>query len=143
MKLAFKILIAICVLMQLVMVDKPNYPINSKEALHPPKDVEVILKKACYDCHSSHTNYPWYASVAPLSWTIRDHVKQGRLALNFSKFKLIPKDKLTHKLDRAIDTVRVGMMPIPSYTWLHKSAKLSIEEKKKLIEYFESLKQSL
>ncbi len=143
MKLALKILIAICILMQLIMVDKPNYPIDSKVALHPPKDVEVILKKACYDCHSNHTNYPWYSSVAPLSWTIRDHIKQGRLALNFSKWKSIPKDKLPHKLDRAIDTVRIGMMPIPSYTWIHKDARLTKEEKKKLIEYFGSLKQSL
>ncbi len=143
MKLAFKIIIAILILMQLVMMDRPNYPIDQKIALHPPKDVEMILKKACYDCHSNHTNYPWYSRVAPLSWTIRDHIKQGRLALNFSKWKKISKDKLSHKLDRIIDTVRVGMMPIPSYTWLHKDAKLTKGEKKKLIEYFGSLKQNL
>ncbi len=143
MKLTLKILVVVFVLMQFIVMDKPNYPIDKSIALHPPKDVETILKKACYDCHSNHTNYPWYSSIAPFSWTIREHVKQGRLALNFSKYKEIPKDKLPHKLDRAIDTVRIGMMPIPSYTWIHKDAKLTKEEKKKLIEYFQSLKQSL
>ena len=143
MKLTLKILLAVFIMMQLIVMDKPNFPIDYKEALHPPRDMEVILKKACYDCHSNHTNYPWYSSLTPLSWTIRTHVKEGRKALNFSKWNTISKDKLSHKLDRAIDTVRIVMMPIPSYTWIHKDAKLTKEEKKKLIEYFESLKQNL
>ena len=87
MKLTLKILLAVFILMQFIVMDKPNYPIDEKIALHPPKDVEVILKKACYDCHSNHTNYPWYSWVAPFSWTLRSHVKEGRKALNFSERK--------------------------------------------------------
>ena len=143
MKKAFKILVIIFVLMQFIVTNKPNYPIDKSIALHPPKDVEAILKKACYDCHSNHTNYPWYSYVAPFSWTIRSHIKEGRKALNFSKWKEIPKDRLAHKLDRIIDTVRVGVMPIPSYTWIHKDAKLTKEEKKKIIDYFGHLRQNL
>jgi len=143
MKLTLKILLVLFILMQFIGIDKTNSKVDEGLALHPPKDVEVILKKACYDCHSDKTVYPWYSNIAPLSWTIGLHIKEGRKAVNFSKWKEIPKEIKAKRLDRAVHTVKIGMMPIPSYTWIHKDAKLSQKEKEILIKYFESLKQSL
>jgi len=138
-----KMLLVIFLLAQFIRIDKTNHPIDEKKALHPPKDVETIMIKACYDCHSDRVRYPWYSNIAPLSWTIGHHIKEGKMALNFSKWTDIPKDIKKKRLDRAMQTVQIGMMPLPSYKWIHKDARLTKEEKKKLIEYFKSLKESL
>ena len=55
-------------------------------AAHPiPPATEAILQKACYDCHSNHTRYPWYAAVQPLGWWTRHHINEGKENLNFSE----------------------------------------------------------
>ena len=80
--------------LQLIPIERSNPPIDKNIALHPPKEVKSILKKACYDCHSNETKWPFYANIAPLSFSISSHVKDGRKALNFSEWKNIdPKSK--------------------------------------------------
>ena len=143
MKKALIILITIFILIQFIRVDISSKPIDEKKALHPPKEIEAIFQKACYDCHSNKVRKPWYANIAPFSWTIASHIKNGRLAVNFSKWKDIPKDIKKKRLDRAIKTVHIGMMPLPSYTWIHKDAILTKSEKEKLENYFKSLLEQL
>ena len=137
------IFITIVLFAQLIRPEKSLFAIDEKKALHPPKDVEDILVKACYDCHSDRVRYPWYADIAPLSWTIAHHIKEGRKALNFSRWSEIPKDIKLKRLDRAVHTVGIEVMPLPTYKWIHKDAVLSKSEKQTLQEYFESLKQTL
>ena len=143
MKKALIILIGVILLIQLIRVDIKNEPIDKTKVLHPPKDIEIILQKACYDCHSNRVRKPWYANIAPFSWTIYNHIKNGRLALNFSKWSDIPKDKKIKKLQRAIHTIKIGIMPLPSYKWIHKDAILTKEEKEKLDKYFTKLLSQL
>lgn len=75
-------------LIQLIPIDRTNPPVNEKDNFvkveNTPKEVEVLLKKACYDCHSNETKYPSYAYIAPISWSIKHHINEGRKHLNFS-----------------------------------------------------------
>ena len=142
MKSYLVFLFGVIVAMQFITVDETNKPIDEKKALHPPKDVEAIMIKACYDCHSDRVRYPWYSKVAPMSWTIAHHIKQGKLALNFSKWSEIPKDVKKKRLERAVQTTG-RVMPLPTYKWIHKDAILKKEEIKRLREYFESLLSTL
>ena len=142
MKNTIIIFTVLFLLAQLIRPEKVQTKVDETKALHPPKEVESIMIKACYDCHSDKVRYPWYYEIAPLSWTIASHIKSGREAINFSRWKDIPTDIKQKRLDRAIHTVGISMMPLPSYTWIHKDAKLTPKEKETLKSYFESLKES-
>lgn len=93
----------------------------------------ALVQSACYDCHSNRTSYPWYASVAPVSWMISSHVKDGKKNLNFSEWILYPEDKKLHKLEEIIEVLEAGEMPPKPYQWLHQEAKLSVEQKNKVV----------
>ena len=143
MKITFSILFALFLLAQLIRPSMKDYTFNKALALNTPKNVEVILKKACYDCHSDNIVYPWYSQIAPLSWIISSHVVTGRKAVNFSRWKEIPKDIKKKRLKRAVKTLYINMMPLPSYTWLHGDAILTKDEKQILNKYFKKLLKTL
>ena len=46
-----------------------------------PADVKTILAKACNDCHSNNTRYPWYANIQPVDWWLNKHVKTEKREL--------------------------------------------------------------
>lgn len=83
---------------------------------------------ACYDCHSNETKTLWWEDIAPVSWWITNHVKEGREKLNFSEWGS------GHQSDDAAETVREGSMPPDYYTWLglHGNAKLTAAERQQL-----------
>jgi len=137
------IFVLIFILVQFIRPAKINEKIDQKIALHPPKNVEKILVKACYDCHSDRVRYPWYSNIAPFSWTIAHHIEEGRKAINFSKWEKMPKDIREKRLDRAVHMIDIGVMPLPTYKLIHKDAVLSKKEKETLKEYFESLRSKL
>ncbi len=136
MKKTLIALVLILIAIQLIRVEKTNPVIDENIKLTAPKEVMNILKRSCYDCHSNETKWPWYADFAPLSWSIVNHVNDGRKALNFSNWKNIPKDIKTKRLKRAIKTVNNAMMPLSSYLWLHKEAILSKKDKEILTQWF-------
>lgn len=117
---------------------------NDITALHPtPVGVKSILARACYDCHSDHTRYPWYAHVQPAGWWLARHVKDGRRHLNFSQFGSYSPDRAAHKIESLIDEVEERGMPLRSYTWLHPEARLSEAESKMLVAWAKSLQSTL
>ena len=59
-------------------------PTKAEDELQAPPEVMAILKRSCFDCHSNHTTFPWYSSIAPASWFTKYHVKEGREHMNFS-----------------------------------------------------------
>lgn len=87
-----------------------------------------LAARACFDCHSNETKWPWYSNIAPISWLVQDHVDEGREYLNFSEW-----NKTYEEAGEAGETVEEGEMPIPNYLWLHPEAKLSVKEKAALI----------
>ncbi|MDB6094227.1 MAG: hypothetical protein JWM32_1789 [Verrucomicrobia bacterium] len=88
-------------------------------------DVRKILAESCYDCHSNHTRYPWYAEVQPAAWWLASHVSGGKKNLNFSEFGSYSPKRQMNKLEAICDEVRDDTMPLKSYLWVHRSARLS------------------
>jgi len=84
MKIAFFILVAVFVLAQAIRVERLNPPVQAEITADPA--VKPLLRRACYDCHSNETVWPWYSNVAPASWLIASDVEEGRSNLNFSEW---------------------------------------------------------
>lgn len=99
------------------------------------KEVAVVLKTSCYDCHSTQTIYPWYSHVAPVSWLVKHDIEEGREELNFSEWKNYTKRKTLKKLDEIGEVLEEGEMPLPIYTIMHRNAKLSQEQKNLIIQW--------
>jgi len=93
-----------------------------------PAPVRSILERACRDCHSENTAWPWYASVPPISWQIRSDVTRGRAFMNLSKWNEYGEDR-RHGFALAMMTAaNAGVMPPSKYTLLHRDARLSKED---------------
>lgn len=127
-------------IMQFFQIDKTQPPSDPADdfisQLSPPDQVANLLKRSCYDCHSYKTNYPWYTSVAPLSWWIGHHIQEGREHLNFSEWGKYTDRRKKHKLEECWEEVEEGLMPLDSYLWVHGEAKLSQEQASILIDWF-------
>lgn len=112
--------------------------------LYPmPDSVKQIVTRACADCHSNKTVYPWYANIQPLGFWLADHVKEGKREINFNEFASYRIAKQNHKLEEVIEKVKEGEMPLPSYTIIHKEAKLSEAEKIILTQWCQGIMDSL
>lgn len=109
----------------------------STEAASPA--VSLLMKNACYDCHSNATSYPWYTEISPLSFWIQGHVNKGKEHLNFSEWANYTIKKKKFKLEECIKEVEGGTMPLKSYTWMHVNAKLNQEDTDLLMEWFRAL----
>ena len=94
----------------------------------PDDEVLIVLKSACYDCHSDNTRYPWYNNIAPVNYWLDDHIRHGKGELNFSDWESYSADKKDHKLEEIIDEVKKGKMPLDEYTWTHADARLSEDQ---------------
>ena len=96
---------------------------------NPPDDVKMILKTACFDCHSDVTRYPWYNNVTPINYWLDGHIRHGKGEFNISKWNDYSAKKKDHKLEELAEEVEEGHMPLPSYTWTHKDAILTQKQK--------------
>ena len=119
-------------------VDKQN---NFVDIYKTPENIKSILKNACYDCHSNEVEYPNYAYVAPISWTIKDHINEGREHLNFSEWGTYNKELKQNAIEKTINSVRNLQMPLPSYIGYHPKANLTTKQRNDLENYFSNLKQ--
>ncbi len=108
-----------------------------------PADVKNILAKACNDCHSNNTRYPWYANFQPVHWWLNKHIKKGKKGINFDEYIHKSLRYQYHKMEEVIDEVKEGKMPLNSYTWTHKEAKLTLEEKAKITGWAQSVMDTL
>jgi Haem-binding domain len=100
-----------------------------------PDTVLALLKHSCYDCHSNHTDYPWYSKITPVNWWLNNHVNEGKAHLNFSTFSTYEPKKMDKKLDESAELIEKGAMPIHSYTWIHKTAVLNEAQRKLLVDW--------
>ncbi|CAA7390158.1 heme-binding domain-containing protein [Chryseobacterium fistulae] len=134
------------VIIQFVPIDRINRPVkkavNFVDSQKSPEKIKSLIKAACYDCHSDETVYPKYAYIAPLSWSIKDHVNEGRERINFSIWGTYNKDLKESMLTKSIQTINNKSMPLPGYIVYHKDANLSDAERSLLTQYFEELLKS-
>ena len=131
MKRMLLILFMLCIVVQFITIKKVDESIDKDLEIKANEQVMGIFKKACYDCHSNEIKYPWYSSVAPISWVIDDHIKEGRKALNFSTWEKYTDEEKNDHLKDIFRTV-YAPMPLQSYIWLHKEADLTKEERKQV-----------
>ena len=108
-----------------------------------PDDVKPILEKACNDCHSNTSIYPWYYNIQPIGMWMNNHVQEGKREINFSEFTDKSLRFQYHKMEECIKQVKEDEMPINSYTWTHKEAILSKAEKNKFLDWAQSVMDTL
>ncbi len=125
--IVFGALVVVFVSLQLVRPDHTNPPVTGD--LQASAEMKNVLKRACYDCHSNETKWPWYSNVAPVSWLVADHVTEGRKELNFSVWSEYAPKKQAHKMEEIEELVRKGEMPMEGYVVMHAEAKLTDAEK--------------
>lgn len=141
-KIIFWTLVAFA-LIQFFPIDRTNQPVDTKvnfvDARKSPEKIRTLLKNACYDCHSNETVYPKYAFIAPVSWSVKSHVNEGREHLNFSVWGTYNNDLKENMLTKSVQTIQNKTMPMPGYIVYHKEANLSEAERALLIQYFEEM----
>ncbi|MDB4448093.1 heme-binding domain-containing protein [Roseivirga sp.] len=125
------LLVTFVVIQFIARPEKISEPVNENDiisVLEIEGPIATMLKSACYDCHSDQPRYPWYASVAPVSWKIGEHIEEGRDELNFSKWATYSAKRRDHKLEEMVEEVEEGKMPQPNYVRMHSEAKLTDEQ---------------
>ena len=129
LKYAVLVLVFLFVAIQFVQPDRTNPPVDSSSAFEavakPSPEVASLLRRACYDCHSHNTVWPWYAYVAPVSWLVADDVKTARRNLNFSQWNLLGPEMSRTRLKEACQEVKEGGMPLWNYRLMHPEARLT------------------
>jgi len=104
-----------------------------EKAVQLPTDVSVVLKETCYDCHSNHTKYPWYASIGAVNLLIAHDIEEGKEHLNFSDWDIYPPKRQLHKLAEVYEEVEENEMPIKAYRITHGS--LTDDQKSTLLKW--------
>jgi hypothetical protein len=108
-----------------------------------PDSVQVLLKNACYDCHSDNTHYPWYSNIQPVGWFMANHLAKAKRELNFSEFGTYSQRRQVSKLDGIANSIKDDIMPLKSYRLMHKSAQLTPDEKSVLINWVKQSTDSI
>lgn len=141
------ILLAIVLLAQLWPKGKSNPPSDPEAHLtalrKPPEDVRDILERACVDCHSNSTEWPWYTHLTPVGqWTV-GHVEDARRHLNFDGWDRHSPEREAKLLHEMAEEVREEEMPLRSYLWGHPEARLDSAERAKIADWAERTASTL
>ncbi len=120
--------IALFVIAQIIPYghDHTNPPVVSEPAWDSPQ-TRALAQRACFDCHSNEVIWPVYSNVAPASWLVARDVEEGRSYLNFSDW-----GATRGELDDVPRVVQSGEMPPAQYLLIHKTARLTADEKLQL-----------
>ena len=108
-----------------------------------PAHTTAILDRSCRDCHSNETRWPWYTNVSPTSWLVANHVNHGREHFNYSQWTSIDEDEQDKLLGGICSLAERSRMPLPSYLWIHRDAKLSPADVKTLCAWSEKMRDML
>ena len=117
--------VVLFVALQFIPSARTNPPVESEVAWDSPRTRDLFYR-ACADCHSHETRWPWYSGVAPVSWLIANHVREGRRDMNVS----MPDEV---DVTEAVAQIRNGEMPPADYRLMHPEARLNDAEKTELI----------
>src|SRR3954452_13840268 len=140
--LVIAVLVVAFIVMQFFRIDTTPIPVVQADTIQAgitvPPDVDMALTRSCGDCHTNSTVYPWYSQVQPVAWWLGNHIAEGRRELNFSTFNTYTAKRKRNKLEAICEQVKSGEMPLPSYTWVHRSAVLSESEKDAICKWTET-----
>jgi hypothetical protein len=123
---------ALFILIQFFQPAKNDKIANPKNdivfSLQIPTNVKQKIVNACYDCHSEKTAYPFYNRIAPVSWMLARHIREGKEHLNFSAWANYDKKKQIKLLGDICDEITAGEMPVKSYVLMHSRAVINKKE---------------
>ena len=132
MKYALVLVVLGFAAIQFVQPDRTNPPVDPASTFEavakPSPQLAGLLRRACYDCHSHSTVWPWYSRIAPVSWLVADDVKEGRAHLNFSQWNFLSPEMSSTRLKEACQEVSEGGMPLWNYRLIHSEARLTAED---------------
>jgi len=125
------LLVGAVVVLQLIPFGRnhTNPPVISEPAWDSP-ETRALAVRACFDCHSNETVWPWYSNIAPFSWLVQQDVDEGRRSLNFSEWG----SGRIRELNEIGEVIQEGGMPPAQFLITHPNARLSAAEKEKLIQ---------
>jgi hypothetical protein len=127
LRIAALLLVVAAAAAQLHRPERTNPPVDpgaSFEAVvKPPAQAAAVLERSCRDCHSHRTEWPWYSSVAPMSWVVARDVNQGRAHLNLSRWNVYSDEMSGVRINQMCEEVKTGEMPPKYYTPLHPEAR--------------------
>lgn len=107
-----------------------NPPVRGEPAWDS-SETRALAQRACFDCHSNETQWPWYSNVAPVSWLVQYDVDEGRAKLNFSTWNVTQGEG-----DEAASALKEGEMPPYAYVAMHGHARLTPQETAQLAQGF-------
>ena len=147
LKRTFQILLLALIAIQFIRPAKnksAGISANDISTIYPvPENVQAILKTSCYDCHSNNSVYPWYAQVQPFAWWLNNHIQDGKKDLNFSEFAGYRIGRQYKKLEEINELVKKDEMPLDSYLWIHKYAKLNKQQKLIIANWVTALRDTI
>lgn len=121
--LVMNVLIVALIIIQFIPVKKNNP--TETAPIQLSGEVQAVLQRSCFDCHSNRTHWPWYSQFAPVSWLVSHDVQEGREELNFSEWGRYDAKKQEKLLREIVEEVEKGKMPLKIYTLMHPHAKIS------------------
>ena len=146
-RITWAIIVAAIIIIQLIPTRRPEVITTNKNDMVTnnvvPDTVVLLLKNACYDCHSNETKYPWYSYVAPVSWLISRDIRLGREELNFSKWESLSKMDKAKMLEEIVDEIESGAMPMSIYVLMHPEAKLSMSDRDMIMNWADDFGEKL
>ena len=108
---------------------KSTVPTTATGNLGVPDNLRSIVRRACRDCHSNETQWPWYSQIPTVSLLLQHHVSKGREHLNFSAWDGTSARKPTpNQMQEVCDVVSDKTMPPWSYRLMHPEARLSASD---------------
>jgi len=123
----FLYLTVLGILCQLIPIDRSNPPVTA--GVRVPQELHDVFSRACFDCHSHETVWPWYSRIAPFSWLVALDVHDGRHHLNFSTWGEYPLEKQQKLREKIWESVKEGDMPPLQYFPAHPEARLTEQDK--------------
>jgi len=145
-KMLKKILMALLAIIIIIQFIRPAKNISTATTTQDittvytvPDTVYKILQKACYDCHSNNTRYPWYFNIQPVAWWMQNHINDAKKELNFSEYATFTEKRKVNKMRHIFEEVDEGGMPLDSYTWIHKDAMLSKDERQLVVDWAKNI----
>ena len=137
------LVVAIVLVIQFIPVERNVSTVPAGQSFERtekvPANVATILKVSCYDCHSNNTSYPWYSELQPGAYFMAQHIKEGKEELNFDEFNNYSKRRKKAKIKSIISQIEKDEMPLKSYRMMHGNARLSADEKKELLDFFNTI----
>jgi len=110
-------------------------PVNSQPILSGAQidpETFAIVQRACQNCHSEKTEWPWYGHVAPVSWLLAHDVQQARSHMNLSRWQDYSSADRLRLLSEMGSAVRNREMPVQRYVLLHPEARLTDFERQQI-----------